>query len=65
LAVAALAALNEARIDVYVSIITLTYFTATAIFRPRKRTWDFLALALLAAFAYIVTVRVLEILAKP
>lgn len=62
LAVSALAALNEARLDVYVSMFTLIYFALTAIFRPRKRTWDFLGLALLAAFAYIVAVRVLEIL---
>jgi len=64
-AVSALAALNESRLDVYVSVFTLIYFAATAVFRPRRRTWDFLALALLAAFTYIVAVRVLEILLKP
>jgi hypothetical protein len=64
-AVSALAALNESRLDVYVSMFTLIYFAATAVFRPRRRTWDFLALALLAAFTYIVAVRVLEILLKP
>jgi len=64
-AVSALAALNEARLDVYVSVFTLIYFASTAVFRPRRRTWDFLALALLAAFIYIVSVRVLEILLKP
>jgi len=65
LTVSALAALNESRLDVYVSMFTLVYFTATAVFRPRKRTWDFLALILLAIFTYIVTLRVLEILFKP
>ena len=65
MAVSALAALNESRLDVYVSVFTLIYFAATAVFRPRRRTWDFLALALLAAFTYIVAVRVLEILLKP
>jgi hypothetical protein len=64
-AVSALAALNESRLDVYVSVFTLIYFAATAVFRPRRRTWDFLALALLAAFTCIVAVRVLEILLKP
>jgi hypothetical protein len=65
LAVSALAALNESRLDVYLSMFTLIYFTATAVFRPRRRTWDFLAFALLAVFTYIVAVRVLEILFKP
>ena len=65
MAVSALAALNESRLDVYVSMFTLLYFAATAVFRPRRRTWDFLALALLAAFTYVVAVRVLEILLKP
>ncbi|MEM0358325.1 MAG: hypothetical protein QXL77_08170 [Candidatus Bathyarchaeia archaeon] len=64
-AVSALAALNETRLDVYVSIFTLIYFALKAIFRPRRRTWDFLAAALLITFAYIVAIRVLEILLKP
>jgi hypothetical protein len=46
-------------------MFTLIYFTAAAVFRPRRRTWDFPAYALLAAFTYIVTARVLEILFKP
>jgi len=64
LSVSSLSAVNEARLDVYVSVFTLTYFATAAVFRPRRRTWDFLALALLAAFSYIVAVRVLEVL-KP
>jgi hypothetical protein len=64
-AVSAFAALNESRLDVYVSMFTLIYFASTAVFRPRRRTWDFLALALLAAFTYVVAVRVLEVLLKP
>ena len=47
------------------SVFTIIYFAATTVFRPRRRTWDFLALALLAVFTYIVTVEVLEILLKP
>ena len=63
--VSVLSALSESRLDVYVSVMTLAYFVATAIFRPRKRTWDFLALALLTAFAYVVAVKILEIIFKP
>lgn len=59
-----LAALGENRLDAYVSVFTLIYFALTAIFRPRRRTLDFLALTLLAAFSYIVAVRVLEVLFK-
>lgn len=65
IAVSALAALNESRLDVYVSVFTLIYFASTAVLRPRRRTFDFLALVLLAVFAYIVSLRVLEILLKP
>lgn len=63
--VSSLAALNENRLDVYISMFTLAYISLTAIFRPRKRTWDFLTLTLLAIFTYIVTLRILEILFKP
>lgn len=65
LAASSLAALGEGRLDVYVSVFTLIYFALTAVFRPRKKTFDFLAVVLLAVFAYIVAVRVLEILIKP
>ncbi|MEM2688048.1 MAG: hypothetical protein QW796_06845 [Thermoproteota archaeon] len=64
LATSSLAALGESRLDAYVSVFTLIYFALTAVFRPRRRTFDFLAIVLLAVFAYIVTVRVLEILIK-
>lgn len=64
-ATSCLAALGESRLDAYVSIFTLIYFTLNAVFRPRKRTFDFLAIALLVAFSYIVAVKVLEILVKP
>jgi hypothetical protein len=59
-----LAALGENRLDVYVSVFTLIYFALTAIFRPRRRTLDFLALTLFAAFSYLGAVRVLEVLFK-
>lgn len=65
IAVAALAALSEARLDVYVSIFTLIYFALTAIFRPRRRVWDLLGASLIIVFTYIVAIRVLEVLVKP
>ena len=65
LTVSSLSALNENRLDVYLSMFTLAYFTSTAIFRPKRRTFDFLALILLAIFSYIVTIKVLEVLLQP
>jgi len=64
-ATSVLAALGENRLDAYVSVFTLIYFALTAVFRPRRRTLDFLALMLLAAFSYIVAVKILEVLVKP
>lgn len=60
--VPALAALHEARLDVYVSMFTLEYFVALAALRPRRRVRDFLAVALIVAFAAIVAFRVAEVL---
>lgn len=60
--VPALAALHEARLDVYVSMFTLEYFVALAILRPRRKVRDFLAFALFAIFAVIVAFRVAEVL---
>jgi len=65
IAVSALSALSESRLDVYLSVFALAYFTTTAVFRPRKRAWDFLAFVLLTAFAYVVAIRVLEVILKP
>jgi len=62
--VASLSALGEARLDVYLSLFTLEYFIAMALLRPRRRTWDFLALILMAVFLFIVGLRLAEILLK-
>jgi len=62
IAISTLAALNENRLDLYISMITLIYFTTSAIFRPKKRTKDFLALTLLILFTYFITLRIIEIL---
>lgn len=64
-AVASLAALGESRLDAYVSVFTLIYFALTAIFKPRRRAWDVLGASLLVVFAYIVVMRILEVLIKP
>jgi hypothetical protein len=61
--VTALSALGESRLDVYVSMFTVEYFAALAIFRPRRRFLDVIAIALLAVFAMIVALRVAEVLA--
>jgi ABC-type uncharacterized transport system permease subunit len=60
-----LAALGEARLDAYVSAFAIAYFALSAILRPRRRTRDFLAAALLMAFSYSVALRVLEVLTRP
>lgn len=59
-----LAALNETRLDVYLSIFTISYFIASAIFNPRRRWKDFIGAALFLIFACIVALRVLEILVR-
>ena len=58
----ALAALKEARIDIYISMFTLEYFVCLAVFRPRRRAFDLPAAALFGAFAVIVSLRVIEVL---
>lgn len=60
--VATLSALNENRLDAYFSIFTIEYLVLTATLRPRRRTRDYLLVALVTVFMYIVAVRVLEIL---
>ena len=60
--VVALSAVNESRLDAYISLITVSYLAASSIFRPRRRAPDILGLALILIFAYIVAVRIIEIL---
>jgi len=40
----------------------LEYFVCLATVRPRRRTYDLLALSLFIAFTYIVATRVMEVL---
>jgi hypothetical protein len=60
--VVSLSALYESRLDVYVSLFTVAYFAASALFRPRRRWFDVVGLTLFLVFCYIVAVKVMEIL---
>lgn len=58
----ALIALNEMRLDVYISLYTVCYFASTALFQPRKRTHDFIGLFLFLVFCGIVLMKIIEII---
>jgi len=58
----ALYSLGEGRLDAYVSMYALEYFVVKALLRPRRAGRDYLAAALLAAFAVAVAYRILEVL---
>jgi len=58
----ALSASRESRLDVYISVFAIDYFVASTVLRPRRRTFDFIGVALLVAFAFIVALRFVEIL---
>jgi len=62
LTVVAFAALKEARLDVYVSLFTVSYFVALAVFHPRRRGPDVVSFALFIAFSLIVAFKVADIL---
>lgn len=76
--VVSLAALNEVRLDVYVSVFTVAYFATSTVFNPRRsrigiamrerlvalRTPDVLGVVLFIIFALIVALRVAEILLR-
>lgn len=60
--VVSLSALGEARIDVYLSLFTVCYFAALALFQPRKRFLDVVGGALFLVFCVIVLQKILEII---
>ena len=60
--VPSMAALGANTLDVYISMFTLEYFVCTTVFRPRRRTIDFVAVALFVVFSIIVGLKVWEIL---
>jgi hypothetical protein len=57
-----LSAYNEQRLEVYLSLFAVGYFAITALFRPRKRRFDFAGAGLFLVFYYIVVIKVLDIL---
>jgi hypothetical protein len=60
--VTSLWSVGESRGDVYISLYTLEYLVLKAVLRPRRKTVDFIAIALLASFMFFVTRRILEVL---
>lgn len=57
-----MAALSQTSIDAYLSLYIISYFASSAVFSPRRRTFDFLGAALFIIFCIIVALRVLSIL---
>jgi len=60
--VVGLAALNEVRLEVYVSLFTVCYFASSALFRPRRRWFDVVGGVLFLVFGVIVVGKIWEIL---
>ena len=60
--VVSLSALGESRLDVYVSLLTVCYFASTALYQPRKRTFDFVGAGLFTVFSIIVAQKIWEII---
>jgi hypothetical protein len=57
-----LAFLGESRLEVYVSLFTVVYFAASALFRPRRRSYDLVGASLFIVFCYVVAMKVMDIL---
>ncbi len=61
--VVSLAALGEAKLEVYMSLFAVEYFACYALFRPRRRvSTDVIGATLFLVFCYIVALKVWEIL---
>ena len=60
--VVSLAALLEQRIEVYVSLFTVSYFASTALYQPRKRGFDYVGGVLFMVFCVIVGIKIFEII---
>jgi len=57
-----LAALGEARLEVYISLFAVEYFACSALFRPRRRYLDVVGGVLFLTFCVIVALKVWDIL---
>jgi hypothetical protein len=62
LTVVVLSALNESRLEVFISLFTVDYFAVTAIFRPRRKWFDVVGASLFLVFCYIVFQKVMAII---
>ena len=62
LTVVSLSALGELRLEVYVSLFTVCYFASTALYSPRRVSFDFVGAVLFVVFCFIVLQKVMEIL---
>jgi hypothetical protein len=62
LVVVSLSGLMETRLEVYFSLFTVCYFGSSALFGPRRKTFDLVGGTLFIVFCYIVLVKVIEIL---
>jgi len=60
--VVSLSALGERSLEVYLSLFAVSYFASTALFRPRRITFDFVGAALFVVFCFIVFQKVMAIL---
>lgn len=54
--------LGESRLDVYLSLFTVSYFASTALYQPRKRGFDILGAALFLLFTITVAIKIWEII---
>ena len=53
---------NEAYLENYFFLFTLTYFVVTQVINPRRRWFDFLGVILLIGFSYIIISKLFFIL---
>ena len=60
--VVALSFLGEGHLDVYISLFTVEYFAASALFQPRRRFFDVLGGTLFLIFCFIVGIKIWEII---
>ena len=60
--VVSLSALNETRLEVFISLFTVAYFASTALYQPRKKGFDFVGAGLFLVFCFIVIQKIMEII---
>jgi hypothetical protein len=53
---------NEAYLERYFALLTVTYFIVTLVFNPRRRWFDVVSVLLFIAFSYVILDKILNIL---